>query len=252
MSGNNKWANIKHKKSANDAKRGKLFTKLIKEIEVAAKIGGGDINSNPRLRAIVSKAKAANMPKDNIEKAIKKGTGELQGSNYEEIYYEGYGPAGVAIMIKTLTDNKNRTASTIRTTLSKYGGNLGENGCVGWMFKYKGIISIDQSKYNEDQIANLALEINADDYALKGDTWEIYIDPNEVEKIKEILDSKKIEYSSIEATMLPDNTVKLDENDAIRMLKLLDVLDENDDVVDVYANYDIDDAIIEKYEQTSS
>jgi len=252
MSGHNKWSTIKHKKGANDAKRGKLFTKLIREIEVAARIGGGDINSNPRLRAIISKARAANMPKDNIDKAIKKGTGEIQGETYEEIYYEGYGPAGVAIMIKTLTDNKNRTASAVRTTLSKYGGNLGENGCVGWMFKYKGVITIEKDKYNEDQIANLALDINADDYSLKGDVWEIYIDPNETENTKELLDSKKIEYSSVEATMIPDNTIKLEENEAIRMLKMLDVLDENDDVVDVYANYDIDDSIIEKYEQTSS
>lgn len=251
MSGHNKWSTIKHKKSANDAKRGKLFTKLIREIEVAARIGGGDINANPRLRAIVSKARAANMPKDNIDKAIKKGTGEIQGETYEEIFYEGYGPAGVAIMIKTLTDNKNRTASAIRATLSKYGGNLGENGCVGWMFKYKGVVSADKSKYNEDDIANIALEINADDYALKGDTWEIYVDPNEIDNVKETLNSKKFEFTSAEATMVPDNTIKLDENDAIRMLKLLDVLDDNDDVVEVYANYDIDDAIIEKYEQTS-
>ena len=251
MSGHNKWSTIKHKKGANDAKRGKLFTKFIREIEVAARIGGGDINGNPRLRAVVSKARAANMPKDNIDKAIKKGTGEIQGETYEEIFYEGYGPAGVAMMIKTLTDNKNRTASAIRATLSKYGGNLGENGCVGWMFKYKGVITLEKSKYNEDDIAGLALEINADDYALKDDIWEIYIDPNETENVKEILDSKKIEYTSVEATMAPDNTIKLEENEAIRMLKLLDVLDENDDVVDVYANYDIDDAIIEKYEQTS-
>ncbi|HOV45515.1 MAG: YebC/PmpR family DNA-binding transcriptional regulator [Spirochaetes bacterium] len=251
MSGHNKWSNIKHKKGAIDAQRGKTFTKLIREIEVAARIGGGDPNSNPRLRAIISKARVANMPKDNIDKAIKKGTGEIQGETYEEIYYEGYGPAGVAIMIKTLTDNKNRTASAIRTTLSKYGGNLGENGCVGWMFKHKGVITLEKDKFSEDELANLALELNADDYSLKDDVWEIYVDPNEVEKIKEILEKKNISYISAESTMVPDNTVKLTENEAIRMLKMLDVLDENEDVQETYDNAEIDDAVVEKYEQMS-
>lgn len=252
MSGHNKWSTIKHKKAIVDAKKGKLFTKFIREIVVAAKLGGGDINSNPRLRAVVEKAKAANMPKDNIEKAIKKGTGELKGENYEDITYEGYGPAGVAVMIKALTDNKNRTASSIRSTLTKYGGNLGENGCVSWMFKRKGVITLSMEGKDEDYIANFALENNADDYVIKGDEAYIYVNPDDLLNIKENLDKNGIKYIEAEVTFVPDTYVKLENEEAIRMLKLMDALEDNDDVQDVYANFDIDDEIMEKYESSQN
>jgi YebC/PmpR family DNA-binding regulatory protein len=252
MSGHNKWSTIKHKKAAVDAKKGKLFTKFIREIVVAAKIGGGDINANPRLRAVVEKAKAANMPKDNIEKAIKKGTGELKGENYEDITYEGYGPSGVALMIKTLTDNKNRTASSIRSTLEKYGGNLGENGCVSWMFKRKGVVTLPMEGKKEDDIANFALENNADDYVIKSDEAYIYFNPENFQEIKENLDKNNIKYIEAEVSFVPDTYVKLENDEAIRMLKLMDALEDNDDVQEVFANFDIDDEIMEKYENSQS
>lgn len=247
MSGHNKWSTIKRKKAALDAKKGKIFTKLIREIVVAAKIGGGDINGNPRLRAVVEKARAANMPKENIEKAIKKGTGELKGVTYEDITYEGYGPAGVALIIKTLTDNRKRTAAAVRSILTKHGGNLGENGCVSWMFKQKGIIILNESEYNEDEITNLALEIDAEDYQLKGETWEIVLESQDFEKAKEYLDKNNIKYESAEITLIPNTYVKLSEKDAEKMIKLLDALDDNEDVQEVYGNFDIDDEIMNKY-----
>lgn len=247
MSGHNKWSTIKRKKAAVDAKRGKMFTKIIREIVVAAKIGGGDINANPRLRAVVDKARAANMPKDNIEKAIKKGTGELKGVNYEDITYEGYGPAGVALIIKTLTDNRNRTAAAVRSILTKHGGNLGENGCVSWMFKQKGVIVLNGEDFDEDKVTNLALEIDAEDYQLKGDVWEITLEPEDFDKAKEYLDENNIKYESAEVTLVPNTYVKLNEKDAEKMIKLLDALDDNDDVQEVYGNFDIDDEIMNKY-----
>jgi len=248
MSGHNKWSTIKHKKAAVDAKRGKIFTKFIREIVVAARLGGGDLNSNSRLRAVVDKAKAANMPKDNIEKAIKKGTGELKGESYEDIIYEGYGPAGVALMIVTLTDNRNRTAAAVRSTLTKHGGNLGENGCVSWMFKRKGVFTLSTEGKTEDDITNIALELNADDFAVKGPSAFIYIDPENFDAVKADAESKGFVFEESEVTMVPDTYVKLEESDANKMLKIMDNLDDNDDVQEVYANFDIDDEIMEKFE----
>jgi len=245
MSGHNKWSTIKHKKAAADSKRNKVFTKLLRELVVAAKIGGGDLESNARLRTAVDKARAANMPKDNIQKAIKKGTGELSGENYEELVYEGYGPAGVALIIQTLTDNKNRTAASVRSILTKHSGNLGENGCVSWMFKRKGLFAFENIQ-NEDQITNIALEVDAEDYKYDDGYAEIYCEPDDFEDLRSKLDESGFKYENAEITMIPDTVIKLEENDASKMLKIMDSLDDDDDVQNVYANFEIDDDIMEK------
>ena len=246
MSGHSKWSTIKHKKAKEDAKKGKVFTKLIKEITIAARIGGGDPNGNPRLRSAVAAAKAANMPHDNIQKAIKKGTGELPGITYEEAGYEGYGPGGVAVLVETLSDNKNRTVSELRHILTKHGGNMGEAGCVGWMFEKKGLFLVDQSAAKEEELMELALEAGADDFSAEDKIYEIVTSVENFEKVKEVLKSKNIPCSLAEITMVPKSTVKLQGDQAHRMLQLMEALEDHDDVKKVYANFDISAEEMEK------
>ncbi|MCP5514325.1 MAG: YebC/PmpR family DNA-binding transcriptional regulator [Spirochaetales bacterium] len=241
MSGHSKWASIKHKKGANDAKRGKIFTKIIKEITVAAKMGGGDENLNPRLRTAILKAKDANMPKDNIDRAVKKGIGELDGVTYVELTYEGYGPGGVAILIDTLTDNKNRTAADVRSQLTKGGGNLGETGCVSYLFKRKGIIGFDSSKYSEDDIIEVALESGAEDVSTMGDTIEVVTEPDDFEKVRNALAQAGFEKDTAEISMIPDSTVTLDKEKTAKALRLVERLEDLDDVQSVSTNLEIPD-----------
>ncbi|OGQ81908.1 MAG: transcriptional regulator [Deltaproteobacteria bacterium RIFCSPLOWO2_12_FULL_57_22] len=246
MSGHSKWSSIKHKKAAKDARRGKLFTKLIKEITVAARMGGGDISANPRLRTAVQTAKAASMPNDNIERAIKKGTGELEGVHYEEIHYEGYGPGGAAILVQALTDNKNRTVQEIRHLFSKYGGNLGETGCVAWMFDKKGLITVEKTKVGEDQLINLALEAGAEDVREEDSLFEVVTRPEDFEKVRERLEREKIPTVAAQITMIPKSTVFLDGHNAEQILKLTEELEELDDVQSVAANFDIPNELLEQ------
>lgn len=241
MSGHNKWSTIKHKKGAADAKRGKLFSKLIKEITVAARMGGGDIEGNARLRSAVATAKAANMPKDNIDRAVKKGTGELEGVNFEETTYEGYGPGGVAVLVNVLTDNKNRAVADIRHLFSKFNGNLGETGCVGWMFDKKGFASVPKEAVDEEMLYDLALEIGAEDISDEGDEFEIVIAPEEIENLREALEGKDIKYSQLEVQMIPQTNVTLTGKQAQQTLKLLDALEDLDDVQSISSNFDISD-----------
>lgn len=241
MAGHSKWANIKHRKGAQDAKRGKIFTKLIKEIITAARIGGGDIDSNPRLRSAVMAAKGENMPKDNWERAIKKGTGELEGVNYEEATYEGYGPGGAAIFVDALTDNKNRAVSEIRHAMTKHGGNMGENGCVAYMFDKKGYLVVEQSAAEEDALMEIALEAGAEDVREDGSNFEIITAPEEYETVKEAIDTAPIATIAAEITMLPQTMTALDGKDALKMIKLIDALEDCDDVQKVYTNADIPD-----------
>lgn len=241
MSGHSKWATIRHKKGAQDAKRGKLFSKLIKEITVAAKIGGGEEESNPRLRTAVLKAKAANMPKDNIDRAIKKGTGELGGDDYVELSYEGYGPNGVAILVDTLTDNKNRTAADVRSIFSKNGGNLGENGCVSYLFTRKGIIAYDAETYSEDELLEVALDAGADDVEASGDSIEISTSPEEFENVLTALQNAGYEHTVAEVSRVPETTVSLDDEGTRKALRLIELLDDHDDVQEVATNLDIPD-----------
>ncbi len=245
MSGHSKWSTIKRKKGALDAKRGKIFTKLIKEITVAARMGGGDPESNPRLRAAIAAAKAENMPKDNIERAIKKGTGELEGTQYEELTYEGYGPGGVAVLVEVLTDNKNRSIAEIRHIFSKHGGNLGENGCVSWMFDKKGLLVFSKDQVSEDDVMAVALEAGADDIKETEKEYEVIVDPSEFETVKEAFDKAGIPYLVAEISMVPQNTIALEGKDAEKMLKLMDALEDSDDVQNAYANFDISEAIME-------
>jgi YebC/PmpR family DNA-binding regulatory protein len=245
MAGHSKWANIKHKKGAADAKRGKVFTKLIKEITVAARMGGGDVNANPRLRSAILAAKAENMPKDNMERAIKKGTGELEGVNYEESSYEGYGPAGAAVLVESLTDNKNRAVADIRHIFSKHGGNLGENGCVAWMFEKKGYLVVEKSAVDEDTLMETALEAGAEDVREDGDNFEVITAPEDFEAVKEAIDAAEIATLSAEVTMLPQNMAELAGKDAEKMIRLMDALDDCDDVQKVYTNADIPDDVLE-------
>jgi YebC/PmpR family DNA-binding regulatory protein len=247
MSGHSKWSTIKRKKGAIDAKRGKAFTKIIKEITLAARIGGGDVEGNSRLRQAVMAAKEENMPKDNIERAIKKGLGSGEGAaNYEEVTYEGYGPGGVAILVEIMTDNKNRTVAEIRHILSKHGGNLGENGCVAWIFNKKGSIVIDKKIIDEDALMELALEAGAEDVTSEGNEFEVITDPASFEKVRKAIDAKGIKHLEARIGMIPSNTVKLEANKAEQMLKMMEKLEDNDDVQNVYANFDIDDDVMEK------
>jgi YebC/PmpR family DNA-binding regulatory protein len=246
MSGHSKWSTIKHKKGAADAKRGKVFTKLIKEITVAARMGGsGDLNANPRLRTAVAAAKAENMPKDNIERAIKKGTGELEGVNYEESVYEGYGPGGAAVLVESLTDNKNRAVADIRHIFAKCGGNLGENGCVSWMFDKKGYFVLDKNSVDEDTLMEVALEAGAEDVREDDGVWEVITDPSDFEKVKAALEDSSIKFSESEVTMLPQNTTNLKGKEAEQMVRLMDMLDDCEDVQKVYTNADIPDEIVD-------
>jgi len=241
MSGHSKWASIKHKKGALDAKRGKLFTKLIKEISVAARLGGGDIEANPRLRTAVLKAKFANMPKDNIDRAIKKGTGELEGVEYSELTYEAYGPGGVALLIDILTDNRNRTAAEIRNLLTKGGGNLGETGCVSYLFKRKGLITFDASKYKEDDILEVALEAGAEDVTNDGEIIEVTTEPEDFENVLDALTKAGFENQMAEITQIADTSVSLNEDKTRKALRLIEALEDNDDVQSVATNLDIPD-----------
>lgn len=246
MSGHSKWATIKRKKGKLDAERGRMFTKLIKEITVAARQGGGDPEANPRLRTAIATAKAANMPADNIKKAIQKGTGELPGVNYEEVTYEGYGPAGVAIYLTVTTDNKNRTVAEIRHIFSRFNGNLGENGCVSWMFEKKGVITVPANVVDEDTLLEIALDSGALDLSNQGDTFEVATPANDLERVRAALEKKSIPVQSAETTMIPQNTIRLDERQAETMLKLFEALEEHDDVQKVYANFDIDESLMNK------
>lgn len=245
MSGHSKWANIKHKKTSEDAKRGKIFTKIIKEIIVAARIGGGDPSANPRLRGALLNARASNVPKDNVERAIKKGTGELEGIQYEESTYEGYGPGGAAVLLESLSDNKNRTVADVRHVFNKYGGNLGENGCVAWMFQKRGWIAVAKKAVKEDILMAAALDAGAEDIREEDDNdYEIITAPEDFEAVKKSLADAGILVGDAEVTMLPQSYVSLSGKDAEKMLKLMDALDDSDDVQKVYTNADIaDDAM---------
>lgn len=238
MSGHSKWATIKHAKGAADAKRGQLFTKFIKEISIAARMGGGDPASNPRLRTAILKARAANMPKDNIERAIKKGTGELGGASYEEKLYEGYGPGGVAILVEVLTDNNNRAAANVRNIFSKSGGNLGATGSVAYMFNRKGVIEYDAEVVSEDEVMDVALEAGADDIVTEDGIITVTTDPANFESVFEVLQGKGYESVSAEVAMVPDMYSAVDSETATKLQKLIDRLEEDDDVQNVYTNAD--------------
>jgi len=239
MSGHSKWSTIKHKKAAQDAKRGRLFTKLIKELTVSARLGGGDPEGNPRLRSAVAAAKGANMPADNIKRAIQKGTGELPGVTFESVSYEGFGPAGVAIFIEVLTDNKNRTVAEIRHLLSKHGGNLGESGSVNWMFERKGYITVPSGKASEEQLLETVLEAGAEDLQLTDSAFEVYTPFEEFEKVRHAMEEAGIEIESAELTMIPTTAIHLEGREAERMLHLMEVLEDHEDVKDVYINAEI-------------
>jgi YebC/PmpR family DNA-binding regulatory protein len=245
MSGHSKWHTIKHKKGAADAKRGKVFTRIIKELTVAARSGGGDADSNPRLRTIIAEAKSVNMPAENIKRAIRRGTGEEPGMSYEEVMYEGYGPGGAAVMIDVLTDNKNRTVGELRHMLSKHGGNLGETNSVAWMFEKKGYIVVNKAKANEEQLMAAALEAGADDMRDDDEAWEILSAPDAYQPVLEAVKGLGIEPDAAELSMLPQNYVKLEGKVATQMVKLMDALDEHDDVRHVWSNFDIEEKEIE-------
>jgi YebC/PmpR family DNA-binding regulatory protein len=242
MSGHSKWANIKHKKGRVDAIRGKVTTKISREITVAVKAGGADPTGNMRLKLALQKAKENNVPKDNIQRAIQKGQGTLDGGNYEEIMYEGYGPGGVAVMLEIMTDNRNRTAADIRHLFGKYGGNLGESGCVAWMFSKKGLFLVDKSAYgSEEDLMLLALEAGAEDFKSEDDQYEIITAAEDWEQVRAALEKSKITVDTAQITMLPQTTVELTGTDAEKMLKLMDALEEHEDVQEVYSNFDIPD-----------
>jgi YebC/PmpR family DNA-binding regulatory protein len=244
MSGHSKWAGIKHKKAKVDAQRGRIFTKVIREITIAARVGGGDPVGNPRLRLAIEKAKGVNMPQDNIQRAIQKGTGELPGVSYEEYLYEGYGPGGVAVLLEVLTDNKNRTAAEIRKAFAKHGGNLGEAGCVAWMFEKKGLIQVEAARTDEDRLLGVALEAGAQDVRRSDSLFEVITAPKDLERVKESLTKENIEIALGEVTMLPQTTVKLEGKQARQMLQLMEELEDHDDVQNAYANFDIPEEIM--------
>ena len=244
MSGHSKWSSIKHKKAATDAKRGKIFTKLIKEITVAARMGGGDSEANPRLRTAILAAKSENMPKDNIARAVKKGTGELDGVNYEESNYEGYGPGGAAVLIESLTDNKNRAVAEIRHIFSKNGGNLGENGCVAWMFEKKGYINLERNVVDEDQLMETAIDAGAEDIREEEQNFEVISAPEDFEAVKDAIEQAELKYIDAEVTMLPKTTSNLQGKEAEQMVRLMDALEDCEDVQKVYTNADIPDDIL--------
>ena len=249
MSGHNKWSSIKHKKGKADAQRGKAFTKITRELITAAKIGGGDPNGNARLRAAMLAARAVNMPNDNISRAIKKGTGELEGVTYEEYLYEGYGPSGVAVLVKVLTDNKNRTVADLRHTFTKFNGNLGETGCVNWMFSKKGSIAVSKEAIDEEKLIEIALELGADDVANDPESheYEVRCEPETFEDVKKGLEEKGIKVNSAEVAMVPQTTVHLEGKAADQMLRMMAALDESDDVQNVWANFDISDEAMEAF-----
>jgi len=245
MSGHSKWHSIKHKKAAADAKRGKAFTQVIKEITVAARLGGGDPNFNPRLRLVVDKAKSLNMPKENIDRAIKKGTGELEGYNLEEVTYEGYGPGGVAVLIEATTDNRNRTVSELRHLFSKYGGNLSEAGSVAWVFQKKGYLVVGRDKIGEEQLLEIVLEAGAEDVNEDDGNWEILTPPEAFETVRQALESRKIPLAVEQLSMIPQSNVKLEGKSAVQMLRLMEVLEDHEDLQNVWANFDIEEKEME-------
>jgi len=245
MSGHSKWSSIKHKKGVADARRGKIFTKLIREITVAARMGGGDPGGNPRLRAAIAAAKAENMPKENIERAIKKGTGELEGTAYEEASYEGYGPGGVAVLVDCLTDNRNRTVAEVKHLFERHGGSLGEPGCVAWLFEKKGLIVVEKDKVDEEKLLDVTLEAGAEDVREGDSEFEVITEPGDFESVKKAIEDEGISYSVAEISMVPKNTVRLDGKKAQQMLSLMQALEDNDDVSHVYANFDIPDDVME-------
>ena len=247
MSGHSKWAQIKHKKAATDAKRGRLFTRLIKEITIAARQGGGDPNGNPRLRLAIATAKANNMPQENITRAIQRGTGELPGVSYEEVIYEGYAPGGVALLIETVTDNRNRTVSELRHLLARNNGNLGESGSVAWMFHKKGSIIISRANYNEDDILSIVLDAGAEDMRSDEETFEIITSPENFEAVKKALEENGVKVESAELQMIPQSTVRVEGKEAEQVLRLIEALEEHDDVQHVYANFDIDEKIMASF-----
>jgi YebC/PmpR family DNA-binding regulatory protein len=241
MSGHSKWSSVKHKKAARDAKRGKVFTKLIKEITIAARLGGGDLNANPRLRTAVLAAKAQSMPNENIERAIKRGTGELGGGQLEQVTYEGYGPGGVAIIADVLTDNRNRVVAEIRHLFSRHGGNLGEAGCVAWMFKKKGLITVDKNAVSEDRLLELALEAGAEDVSAGADAFVVVTAPEDYAAVKKALEDAGVPIAEAELTLSPENTVRVSGSDAQQVLRLIEELEDHDEVQSVVANLEIDD-----------
>lgn len=247
MSGHSKWSTIKRKKGANDAKRGKIFTRLIKEITVAARSGGGDPEGNPRLRSAIITAKAENMPKDNIARAIKKGTGEIAGEVYDEILYEGYGPGGVAVLVECMTDNRNRTVADVRHYFTKSNGNLGESGCVAWMFEKKGLILVDKETVSEEELMDQALEAGAEDIVEEDSEFQIFSAPEELDEVRDALGEAGVTFLDASISMVPKNTVDVaDEKVARALLKLLENLEDHDDVQNVHANFDIDDELMEQ------
>ena len=245
MSGHSKWSTIKHKKGAADKKRGKIFTKLIKEITVAARMGGGDPEANPRLRHALNSAKAQNMPKDNFDRAIKKGTGDLEGVNYEEILYEGYGPGGIAVLVECLTDNKNRTIADVRYIFNKAGGNVGTDGCVSWMFDKKGLISVSKENSDEDTLMDVALEAGAEDIKDEGDVFEIITEPGDFDAVKDAVDQAQIPCEMAEITMLPQNMTEVAGKEAEQVVNFMDALDDCDDIQKFYTNADIPDEVFD-------
>jgi YebC/PmpR family DNA-binding regulatory protein len=247
MSGHSKWSSIKHKKAARDAKRGKLFTKLIKEITIAARLGGGDLNANPRLRTAVTTAKQQSMPNDNIDRAIKKGTGELGGGQLEEIAYEGYGPAGVAIIADVLSDNRNRTVADLRFIFSRHGGNLGESGCVAWMFKKRGVITVEKDAADEDRLMELALEAGADDVVSEDDGYQVMTAPDKLNVVREAIEKARITILNAEVAKIPENTVSVSGHAAEQVLKLMEDLEDHDDVQGVAANFEMDDEVMAQF-----
>ena len=250
MSGHSKWSSIKHKKAREDAKRGKVFTKLIRELTVSARMGGGDSSMNPRLRTAIDRAKSENMPSDNIDRAIKKGTGELEGVRYEETSYEGYGPGGAAVLIEVMTDNKNRCTAEVRHAFSKNNGNLGENGCVSWIFEKKGYMAVPKSETDEDTLMEIALDAGAEDVVedAEEEVFEVFTQPAEFDQVKEALEAKGLSCLSAEVTMIPKNTVKLEGKAAVQMLRLMESMEDSDDVQNVYANFDISKEVMEGLE----
>jgi YebC/PmpR family DNA-binding regulatory protein len=244
MSGHSKWSTIRHKKAIVDARRGKLFTKLIRELTSAAKMGGGDPEANPRLRTAIATAKTANMPIDTIQRAIKKGTGELPGEVYEEVTYEGYGAGGIAFLVDALTDNRNRTVAEIRHLFAKNGGNLGENGCVAWMFDRIGLITVDANQIDEDELLEIVVEAGGDDVKLEDEVYEIRTTPEAFEEVRTALETRGLTLGVAEITMLPQNTVLVEGKQAEQIIRLMDALDDHDDVRKAYANFDIPDAVL--------
>ena len=247
MSGNSKWASIKHKKAALDDKRGKIFTKVIRELSIAARMGGGEPDTNPRLRKAIADAKAVNMPADNIKRAIMKGTGQLEGVSYEEIAYEGYGPGGVAIYVEVLSDNKNRTVSELRHIFTKNSGHIGESGCVAWMFKRKGYVVVEQEKSSEDELLEIILDAGAEDLMEDGSNYEIFTPPEDFEAVVNALKEHDIELAASNIGYIPQNYVKLEGKQAQQLLRLMEELEDHDDVQHVWANFDIDEEEIAKY-----